>query len=455
MASISARLKKIKGDPSFLIDPHVVERACREVGYTWRERTLDPLCTLQLFALQIAHGNTAISHVVRLAGERFSESAYCQARARLPLSVMHAVLESFAAGDGAPSDRSAGLWCGHRVALMDGTGVSIPDESDLRAAFGAPSSCGDGCGLPLIKTLAVFRASDGFLLGLHAAPASSGDLKYAHDLHAALLPGDVLVGDRGFCSYIHLAELRQIGCHGVFRVSSSRAMPFPARSGERRPLGYNRHRRHEPILVKLISLDDQVVEIVKPHNRPKYMTPEAFTKIPGKQVVRAVRYRVTGDGVRPREITLLTTLTDAGKYSAKDLGDLYLMRWRVEVNIRHLKRTLGMDRLKCRSVEGVARELMMFALIYNAVCVVRARTARELKTDPMCLSFIDTLRGILVVGPAALANLAPLVKIKRWPTRPPRVQPRQLKRKHSGFRVMIRSREQLIRRTKRSPVDAN
>lgn len=448
MASISARLKKIKDDPAFLIDPQIVDRACREAGHTWRERTLDPVCTLQLFALQIAHGNTAIALVVRLAGERFSESAYCQARARLPLTVMRAVLESFAAGGGDPSDRAAGLWCGHRVALIDGTGVSIPDEPELRAAFGASSSCGDECGLPLVKALAVFRASDGFLLGVHAAPASSGDLKYAHDLHAALMPGDVLVGDRAFCSYIHVAKLRQIGCHGVFRMSSCRAIPFPARSGERRPLGYNRHRRHEPILVELINLDDQVVEIVKPHNRPKHMTSEAFAKIPGKQVVRAVRYRVMGEGVRSREITLLTTLIDAGKYSAKDLADLYLMRWRVEVNIRHLKRTLGMDRLKCRSVEGVARELMMFALIYNAVCVVRAKTARSMKTDPTRLSFIDTLRGMLVAGPAALANLDPLVKIKRWPNRPPRVQPRQLKRKHSGFLVMIRSRAHIIRSMK-------
>ena len=82
MASIRSRLEEVKADASTLVDPRVVERACVEVGYTWRERTLGPLQTLLAFATQIAHGNTAIAHVVRLTGEMFSESAYCAQQPR-------------------------------------------------------------------------------------------------------------------------------------------------------------------------------------------------------------------------------------------------------------------------------------------------------------------------------------------------------------------------------------
>src|SRR5947209_10934896 len=97
MASIAARLAQIKYNPAALIDPGVVGRACRESGHHWRQRMLDPVCTLRVFALQVAHGNTAIAHAIRLSGGGFCESAYCQARARLPLAVMRALLDAFTA----------------------------------------------------------------------------------------------------------------------------------------------------------------------------------------------------------------------------------------------------------------------------------------------------------------------------------------------------------------------
>ena len=245
----------------------------------------------------------------------------------------------------------------------------------------------------------------------------------------------------------------RIGCHGLFRMASCRAMPFPARRGTRRRRGYDGHRRCEPILVQLIATDDQVVEIVKPHNRPKHMTPERFAAIPGKLVVRALRYTATGPGVRSREITLLTTLTDAATYPAAALAELYLMRWRVEVNLRHLKRTLGMDRLKCQSLDGVTREVLMFALIYNAVCRLRALAAQRVGVTPTRLSFIDTLRALRIALRDRAVDPAPPPKL--WPLRPPRCHPRQRKRAHSNFPVMVRPRSEIIRWLQTSRAAAN
>jgi hypothetical protein len=444
MASIRARLARIKDDPAGLIDPELVARACREAGHRWRERTLDPVRTLRVFAVQVAHGNTAIAHAIRLAGGGFTESAYCQARARLPPAVVRAVLDGFTARARGERTDASGLWRGHRAVLIDGSGISTPDTPELRGVFGTASGCAEGCGLPLLRALTVFDADTGLLLGLHAAPATTHDLRHAHELHPALEPGDVLVGDRGLCAYTHLAALREIGCHGVFRVPATRALPFPAKSGERARLGYNRHRRHEPILVELVSESDQVVEIVKPANRPKHMSPGAFAKVPGKMLVRAVRYTAGSRGLRTRAITLLTTLTDAKRYPAHALAELYLMRWRIEVNLRHLKRTMGMDRLKCKSIGGVTRELLMFALVYNAVCRVRAGTARAAGVAPHRVSFVDTLRAMLAVGRQAPGIRARPPGLKLWPLRPPRTQPRQVKRAHSAFRVMTWPRSRLV-----------
>lgn len=450
MASIRAAVERIKSDPTELFDSDAVGRACREAKHAWRERTLDPMGTLRAFAIQIAHGNTAISHVARLVGaggaeREFSDSAYCQARARLPVAVVRAAFDDFtkrARDARAPSD---GLFNGHRTALIDGSDVNTPDTPELRAGFGVSRNCAKGSGLPSIHALTIFDAHEGLLLDLHAAPVHTHDQRHAADLHPALRPGDVLVGDRGLASYVHLHRLRAIGCHGVFRASASWKIPFPAKRGERTPNTYDRHRRKEPLLVELIDQDDQMIEIVKPRNRPEHATPEEFAKIPTKMVVRAVRYKVQGKGLRTREITLLTTLTDAKKYPAKDLAALYLTRWRIEVNLRHLKRTMGMDRLKCQSIDGVKRELLMFALIYNAVCYSRARAARAQGVEPTRVSFVDALRVLLPSirsGPTRIADPPPL---KVWPVRSPRTHPRQVKRQHSHFVVMRRSRAKTIK----------
>lgn len=445
MATISARLRRIKDDPTGLFETSVVESLCREAGHCWRARALDPTRTLRVFAAQVAHGNTAIAHAIRLVGGGFSESAYCQARARLPVAVLRAVFDEDVARARDEWTRDAGPWRGHRAVLMDGSGVSTPDTPELRRVFGTASGCKPEAGLPLIRLLTVFDACHGLLLDLHTAPATTHDLRHAHDLHPALRAGDVLVGDRGLCAYAHLAMLATRGCFGVFRVPATRAMPFPAKRGERTRHAYNRHRAHEPILVELISEDDQVVEIVKPHNRPRHMDPATFAAVPSTMRVRAVRYRTRGKGLRSREITLMTTLLDAAKYPAAALAELYLARWRVEVNLRHLKRTMGMDRLKCHSVDGVMRELMMFALIYNTVCRTRAAAAMTMGAEPTRLSFIDTLRAVLLGQVGRGAQAPTPTTLKRWPRRPPRIQPRQVKRSHSTFKVMTLPRPALIR----------
>ena len=455
MASINHALALVKHDPHSLFDPETVGAACRDANHRWRRRTLDPVRTLTAFALQVLHGNTAIAHVAQLMGGGFGESAYCQARARLPVAVLSSLLESTTARALAEAGRD-GLWRGHRTVLMDGFVVSTPDTPALREAFGVRGGAPPAADLPMVHTLARFDAPSGLVLGLHAAPARTHDARHAHRLHPELRPGDVVVGDRGFCAYTPLATLAAAGCHGVFRMSERRAMPFPAKAGPRTRRAYNRHRRSEPVLVELISEDDQVVEIVKPSNRGTSLTPGEFACIPARLIVRALRYTVRGPGVRTRRITLLTTLTDASRYPANEIAELYRTRWRVEQNIRHLKRTMGMHRLKCRSVEGIAREMMMFAIIYNAACRVRALAARARGAPASRLSFVDALRA-LAISAARLAHRpeGPGVELRLWPPRSPRTHPRQLRRPHSNYTLMTRPRSEVIRRSLHRQAQAN
>ena len=66
---ITAVLTRLKTDWTTQLQPDAILAACQEAGYTsWRDRVLTPVTTIQLFLLQILHGNTACRHVPHLSG---------------------------------------------------------------------------------------------------------------------------------------------------------------------------------------------------------------------------------------------------------------------------------------------------------------------------------------------------------------------------------------------------
>lgn len=392
MTSIVDAALRVKRDPSQLIDPDVVARACAFTNHTWRDRVFDPVRTLELFAMQIAHGNTAISHLVRLSGDEFSESAYCQARQRLPVDVVRATVRASTDRLLGDARASAGTWKGHRTFLTDGTGCSTPDTLDLRTHFGQASPRPAWCAFPTACVLTLFDAASGLLLDTALSPYRTGELIRMPQMHRHLRKGDLLVGDRIFGSYAHFAVLHSLGVHGLFRSHQGRTIMYPAATGPRERNRYNRHYRKTPLLVELIGPQDQVIELVKQSNRDTWLTPDRYALVPSKMRVRVLKFRVHEKSFRSREIELMTTLLDATKYPAEDLAALYLARWQIEVNLRHLKRTLGMTSLHCRTVEGVTKELLMYALVYNAVCAVKMEAAVRQGVPVERVSFIDTLR---------------------------------------------------------------
>lgn len=84
---IDTTLRKLRQDPCQYLERSVVERTCRDAGHRWRNGVLNPFATIHWFLLQVLSGNTALEHVATLAKKAFTDSAYCQARARLPLPV--------------------------------------------------------------------------------------------------------------------------------------------------------------------------------------------------------------------------------------------------------------------------------------------------------------------------------------------------------------------------------
>jgi hypothetical protein len=427
----------IKRNVANCLTAKAIEQACHAERHQWRRRELGPARTVHAFIIQVLHGNTACTHTVRLAGLNCSAEAYCQARARLPLSVYERLLTQ--TSQAAQRSSSLPLWHGHRTFLVDGSSFSMSDTPELQAYFGQPGGQRAGCGFPAAHWLTMFDAASGLLVKQLAAPLRTHDMSRVTTLHPELREGDVLVGDTAFASYAHLALLSQRKLHGVFRVHQRVLVSFrkDRKLVGQQAKGTQAHRATGRLIRKLGKFD-QLVEYRQPKAGPAWISEETYGALSEKLVLREIRYRTKLKGGRTREITLVTTLLDPVQYPAEELAALYGRRWEIETNLGHLKTTMGMDVLRCQTVAGVQKELAIYALAYNLVRLVMVKAAENQHTPVSSISFVDALRWFL----QACQRLLPL-RLATNPRRPHRYEPRVRKRRPKQFRVMRKPRSQL------------
>jgi hypothetical protein len=285
----------------------------------------------------------------------------------------------------------------------------------------------------------MFDAASGFIVKVLAAPLRTHDMSQIGQLHPELLPGDVLVADRGLESYVHLALILGRKLHAVLRAHQRQLISFRRDRvlGGQQPRG-TVARRAGSRLIRKLGRFDQVVEYTKPRQCPQWMDPATYAALPETIRVRELRYWTRTSGFRTRVITLVTTLLDAEQYPVEEVAALYRRRWEIETNFAHLKTTMGMDVLRCESVAGVLKELTIFALVYNFVRLVMVAAAGEYQLPVQRLSFADALRWL-----AEACEQEPIHAVRINPARAHRVEPRVVKRRPKKYGLMNAPRCQL------------
>jgi hypothetical protein len=440
MGSITDVLQRFKQDWTTELSEEAIAGSCRDVGMKWYESALNPIVTIQIFFVQILHGNTAIEHLSHLTGKSFTAAAYCKARMRIELKVFHRLLERCAEHWQAETF-DADRWLGHRVFHVDGSGFSMPDTPQLQAHFGYPGQQKPGCGFPVAHWLVMIHAQTGMISKMLTEPLRMHDISGAAKLHSELRADDLLVADRGFCSYAHLALLWLRGVHGLLRVHQRTIVDFtPGRphAHPRQGKSDRRHGKPRSRWVKQLAATDQIVEWFKPRAKPEWMSEAQFASLPPSMELRELRYQIHTNGFRTKQITLVTTLLDPVRYTLDDLASQYGQRWQIETNFGHLKTTMKMDVLKCKTVDGVLRELQVFALIYNMVRQVMLEAAGRQQVDVRRISFIDALRWLQAASPG---DALPALVVN--PLRPGRYEPRVRKRRPKQYPLMTEPRKLL------------
>ncbi len=324
------------------------------------------------------------------------------------------------------------LWCGRRVRVTDGSGVSMPDTAENQKIYPQSGSQKPGCGFPVMRIVAVFSLATGAMLDLATGSLRTGENKLMQSLWSLLKPRDVLLSDRGFSSY---AELYLLSRRGVDCVS-------------------RRHQRRKPSpVIKQLGRNDHLVEWRKMKLCPKLLSKEQWRAIPETMVIREIEVVVDIPGFRTKKISVVTTLLDPKAYPANAIAQLYLWRWRVELFLRDIKITMAMDILRCKTPEMIQKEMWMRVIAYNLIRAVMLQASITHRTQLDRLSFKGTLATVRHWVPALAkteltnAHRTDLYRIMLGyiasdpvPHRPNRIEPRAKKRRWKNYQLLRKPR---------------
>lgn len=377
-----------------------------------------------------------------------STSAYCQARKKLEQSELMKILKHTAKRLDSMPER--GFLKGRRVVVVDGTGISMPDTPANQQEWPQQRQQKEGCGFPTARICACFSLATGGLLSFEVGNKKSAELPLFRKQWEVFEKGDIFLGDKGFCSYFDLVNLKKRGVDSV--ITLARRLPINTVDAQ-----------------KVFDKNDLLVSWKKPYwNKKSAYSKEQWEALPSMLRVRQIHVSVTVPGYRTESFYIITTLTDAQNYTADEIADLYLQRWNVELFFRDIKTTMGMDILKCKTPEMVHKEIIMHFIAYNSVRMLMYEAAEERGVDVSRLSFKGSLQALRQWEPHL--NQAKISKRERFrilsalydaiaenevPLRPGRSEPRCVKRRPKPYQLLTAARHLMKETLHRSKYRAN
>jgi hypothetical protein len=398
----------------------------------YRERVFPPTETLSMFLAQAlsadgscrqAVDDAVVKRLVAGMGVCSSNTAaYCKARARLPLTM----ISTLARRTGEIVSGGAAEWWqwrGRRVFLADGSSVTLPDTEENQAVYPQPGSQRQGLGFPKMRLVALLCLASGALLDL-ATGACKGKGSDEQTLLRGLLHhlqgGDILLGDAYFPTYFLLCELLRRGADGLFEQYGARKRSTDFSTGER------------------LGARDHLIVWSKP-KRPDWMGQADYEQVPDTLTVREL---YAGGKV------MVTTFLCPKATPKGVLKALYRRRWNVELDLRNIKTTLGMERLRCRTPDMAFKELWVYMLAYNLIRLLMAQAALLADQIPRALSFKHTVqvwiswqqRGGGTHDAVCIRGLLLLIAGPRVGRRPGRIEPRVVKQRPKTYPLMTKPR---------------
>lgn len=406
-----------------------IEAEVRRVGQCRRKCKFDSVVTFLSCILQHIHDLSTrnIEDSLDLAAGDVSRDSksdgadFCRARLALPLHLFRSTLRFLSQEIQRPT---GALWRGLTVYYADGTTVPVFNSEKNRKTFGTSSNQNGASRLPIARM--VLLVSAGAIVDLVCGPYHASELRLFWPLLRQLAPHSLVVLDTLYNTYHNLASALARGSHLLCKGRSKR----------------------KANVIKIQGPGDELHQWTKSRREPTAFS-TLWELLPETMTVRVITYTVRRKGYRDYVLTLTTTLLDPVRYPVEELVALYLSRWNIELDLRALKSVHGLARLKCKTPQGIYREVFSAALAFNAVRLMMAQSGqpvRSLSHSRTCCILIETAwrmsaaqtQHLLEIHRTALAVIAKV--ILDTPDRPP--QPRLLAYNSRRFDFLKSTRAQ-------------
>lgn len=407
-----------------------------------RERLFPPTETLAMFITQTLSADRSCQHVVNQAAVQrlvtglpvcsTHTGGYCRARQRLPLKMVSGLTRYL----GQQIDQQLPdewRWHGRRVRLVDGTTVTMPDTSENQAAYPQQRGQKEGLGFPICRVVGITCLASGALLNASVGRfnGKGGDEQtLLRSIQETLQSDDILIGDAFFPTFFFIAAMLDRGVDILMEQMGARKRVTDFRRG------------------KSLGQRDHLIEIKKPKKKPDWMSATAYQAAPEIITVREIK---AGGKI------MVTTMTCPKTASKADLKALYKQRWEVELDIRHIKETMGMNILSCKMPEMVLKEIWVYLLAYNLIRLLMTQAAFEARITPRKISFKHCLQLWLLWSQMAdrsddeqIVALCTLMAQQRVGNRPGRIEPRAIKRRPKAYPLLTVPRDQARENVRKS-----
>lgn len=433
-----------------------IEHAFDEEGCSFAEEeddTFTPSLTLWRFLSQVIQKQenrsclSAVSRIIVLLvvlGRKpcdYNNGGYCKARAKLPEKVIErlAVHVAHNCEQEIPEDW---LWKKRHVKLADGTTISLEDTPENQEEYPQQASQKEGLGFPTARMVVLVSLATAMVCGMAMGPLSgkeTGESALMRQLVDQLDPNDILLADKYFCSYFMIAMLTLMNVDIVSRLPSSR--------------------KEDTYRIQRLGKGDYLVEWPRP-DKPDWMDQATYDQMPESLTLRQLDVQVDQPGFRVESFVVVTTLAASKEYSTFDIAELYHRRWLIELDIRAIKCTMGMDVLRCKTPAMVRKECWTCLLAYNLIRKTMLQAAKDTDLSPRELSFMSAMQAMVASwvviptqdGPTIesiiSAQIASLTS-QLVGQRPNRVEPRAVKRRPKPIPLLTMPRDEareLLRR---------
>jgi len=400
-----------------------------------RERQFPPTETLSMFMAQALSADRSCQQAVdQVAVKRLAAGlppcsthtgAYCRARLRLPTNMASTLTRTTGQWIAAQAPK-AWHWRNRPVRLVDGTTVTLPDTAANQANYPQSHNQKPGLGFPLCRIVGLMCLGSGAVLNAAVGRYSgkgSDEQSLLRTMLDTLARDDLLLGDAFYTTYFLLCQLQARGVDAVFEQHGSRQRMTDFRRGKR------------------LGVRDHLIVLKRPVIKPGWMSQEDYDASPASVTVRELRA-----GGK----TLVTTLLCPKQTDKDALKALFKSRWHVELDLRNIKTTLGMEHLRCRTPEMAVKEIWVYLLAYNLIRLMMAEAALIAHRLPREISFKHTVQMWIAWnahGHGAdrkdkLHGLFVLIAQQRVGKRPDRIEPRAVKRRPKPYALLTKPRAQ-------------